>query len=632
MLNDPDYFKHTRSSYERPNFKYRCGREKNWRKPCSPGPNPDGSCGGIVDCAPFKKGDRYECRRPLSAGGPCEEGPRADGSCSQRRPPCVPQPTMRVIRGRWVLFTFSLTAALIGFLLIFSKSRSETWLSPVDPGPLTAKHAKFAEEHRCVSCHLVHGADKGAGLKAILTKADLTNQCLTCHAFGGPGRKAHNTILGGRDAERQDSKDTACTMCHIEHRGVSFDIKKMSDGQCNACHQVKFESFSKGHPAFPQDYPQMSRPSVQFDHVAHWNRHFKNAAVAKLAPQACTACHTVESKAQDKVKTGSFEQNCVSCHAAEIQKKELIFFRLPQLEQGMDPKLVEEACGPASVSPAPGSFESISTEEPTAIMAFLMGIDPSDAGAYTQGVQSLLLDMAQNGTAPLAALLDQRAGAGSSSKLLGSLNPEVLKRAVCAWAENLEYESETPSGFHGWFADLLELKYKPAGHADPVLQNWIDFAAGAVPQSQDAVEKTRLEAVRKDFLDRTGSAGTCTKCHAVSVAGSGEVPQRLSVDWKYRGQVSRKHTHFSHGVHMNLLGGAGDACLKCHAMNPNADYASSFKGLDASQFVSNFSPIRKEACMECHGAETKTQTGSRIRQDCLLCHTYHLEPRIVKKE
>ena len=466
MLNDPDYFKHTRSAYERPNCKFRCGREKNWQKPCPQGPHPDGSCGGTTECAPFKKGDRYECRRPLSAGGPCADGPRADGSCSQCHPPCVPQPTLRVIRGRLVLFTFSLSVALIGFLLPFSQRRPETRLSPIDPGPLTAKHAQFTEKLQCAACHAVHSSNKALWMKALVTKTDFTNQCLTCHAFGGPERKAHNTIFAGRP----DLKDTTCTMCHTEHHGTNFNIKKVTDGQCNACHQVKFESFSKGHPAFPQNFPQRGRPSVQFDHAAHWNRHFKNASVAKLAPQACAACHTVESRAQGKVKTGSFEQNCASCHAAEIQKKDLIFFRLPQVNKGIDPKLVSEVCG-AAVSPdSPASFESISTEEPTAIMAFLMGIDPSDAEKSPEGVNHLLLDMAKNGPAPLAALLDQRAGAGlrrrdlqgpasvtessdsvASSKLLGDLNPEVLKRAVCAWAANQEYESQVPAGFPGLF-------------------------------------------------------------------------------------------------------------------------------------------------------------------------------------
>ena len=115
MIDDPDYLKHTHSAYERPNFKYRCGRECRWQKACAQGPHSDGSCGGTTECTPFKKGDHYECRRPANAGGPCEEGPRSDGSCSQRHPPCIPQPTLRVYRGRLVLFALSIPIAVIGF-------------------------------------------------------------------------------------------------------------------------------------------------------------------------------------------------------------------------------------------------------------------------------------------------------------------------------------------------------------------------------------------------------------------------------------------------------------------------------------------------------------------------------------
>ncbi len=484
----------------------------------------------------------------------------------------------------------------------------------MDPGPLTAKHAKFSEKLQCAACHTGHSSNKISLIKAAAAKTDFTDQCLTCHAFGGPERKAHNTVFAGR----KDLKDIACTMCHTEHHGADFDIKKVSDGQCNACHQVNFESFSKGHPEFPQNFSGARRTSVQFDHAAHLNKHFKNPSAAKLAPQTCTACHAIESKEQSRVKTGSFEQNCASCHSSEIKKKELVFFRLPQMEHGMDPK-------PAV------PFESISTEEPTAIMAFLMGIESSDPKLYTEPVQKLLLDMLKNGTAPLSALIDSRTEPGVSAKLLGDLTPEVVKRAAYVWAENQEYESTNPASFHGWYADALELKYKPSGHADLVMQNWIDFAAAAMPKSEDPAEKTRFEAMRKDFLGRTGNAGACTKCHAVSALAGEEKTERLSVDWKIHKTAERIHTHFSHGVHMSLLGDSSDACLKCHAMNPSADYAGSFKGHDSSKFVSNFNTIKKETCLQCHGSEAKTQPGSQIRQDCLLCHSYHVEPRVRKK-
>ena len=151
-----------------------------------------------------------------------------------------------------------------------------------------------------------------------------------------------------------------------------------------------------------------------------------------------------------------------------------------------------------------------------------------------------------------------------------------------------------------------------------MIRSWIDFAAAHAD----------VETLQKDFLGRNSSVGSCTKCHAVSAARGEGSAKKLSVEWKPRESGVHSFTHFSHGVHVNLLGGGSEACMKCHVMNPNADYAASFRGNDPAQFVSNFSGIKKEACMQCHGAESKTQAGSRIRQDCLLCHTYHLEPGI----
>ena len=51
---DPDRFRFDHSSYERPNFPYRCGRAAAWGKPCANGPNIDGTCGGAAGCAPFR--------------------------------------------------------------------------------------------------------------------------------------------------------------------------------------------------------------------------------------------------------------------------------------------------------------------------------------------------------------------------------------------------------------------------------------------------------------------------------------------------------------------------------------------------------------------------------------------------
>ncbi len=633
MINDPDNFKHDRSLYERPNFRFRCGRESRWDKPCHQGPNPDGSCGGTTECTPFKnKQGRYECRRPTSTGGSCADGPLPDGSCSERHPPCVPRLTLRACRERLAFFTFSLVFALIGFLLVFAKGRSETF-SPLNPGPLSQKHAEFTKEQGCVSCHAAHRLGTMGWFKAAFTRSDLTAQCMSCHVFGGPERKAHNANFPARP----DLRDTTCVMCHTEHKGSTSVITKLSDAQCTSCHTAKFTSFSEGHPPFPKDFPHASRTAVQFDHVAHLNKYFKDARFAKQAPQSCTACHTVERSSQIHVKTGGFEQNCASCHAAEMSRKDLVIFRLPEIAKNtIDPAAVREACPPSAplvnesgtLTQKKEEFESISSEEPTLISAFLLGVDSNAPETYSEPMQKLILAMAKGGSAPLAQLIDKRAGTPISSKLLAGLDPETVKRAACAWASNKEYDSPLQKGSSGggWYADLLELRYKPVGHEDSVARNWIDFVVSTTAKTQETGDQKRFEAMRDGILSQTSGVGSCTQCHTVSTVSARGGKGGLVVEWKYRETKSHPYTVFSHGAHVKLLGGTSDACTKCHAMNLNANYAASFTGRDPKNFVSNFNPIKKETCTQCHGAGEDKKGVGKVRQDCMLCHVYHLEP------
>ena len=65
--------------------------------------------------------------------------------------------------------------------------------------------------------------------------------------------------------------DLACAACHTEHQGRDFDLKRMGDQQCQACHQAQFASFASGHPEFT-GYPYVRRTRMQFDHVSHWQK------------------------------------------------------------------------------------------------------------------------------------------------------------------------------------------------------------------------------------------------------------------------------------------------------------------------------------------------------------------------
>jgi hypothetical protein len=121
--------------------------------------------------------------------------------------------------------------------------------------------------------------------------------------------------------------------------------------------------------------------------------------------------------------------------------------------------------------------------------------------------------------------------------------------------------------------------------------------------------------------------GNCAKCHAVtqvtdSGAGDGNTTGKLVVEWVYQPVEDRAYVKYDHGPHVNLLG-PGTLCTTCHELNPSANYAASYAQHDPTKFEAGFNPVSKQTCTQCH-------TRAKVRQDCLLCHEYHLEPRFKR--
>ena len=67
----------------------------------------------------------------------------------------------------------------------------------------------------------------------------------------------------------------ACMTCHQEHHGETYDLKALTDNQCQVCHQKQFKSFEHGHPSFvAMDYPASRRTRIFFDHQSHYKKAF----------------------------------------------------------------------------------------------------------------------------------------------------------------------------------------------------------------------------------------------------------------------------------------------------------------------------------------------------------------------
>ncbi len=654
MTLDPDeQFRHDRSAYERPNLNFRCGRAARWGTPCANGPNHDGSCGGVYECAPAPRGKAFACQRSAAAGGPCSESPGADGTCGRSHPPCEPRRSLRAQRGRLSLVALAVALALIAGFFGFSPLGSAPSAS-LDVGALSGGHASFTAEQGCTACHEAHGQPASMWLRAAFSASDMTAKCTNCHSFGGPPSTAHNmtlAALGAAPIARNPlAGEVGCVACHSEHKGIAAGISPLSGVQCATCHEDQFAAFDSTHPQFGGDYPHDRRNALQFDHVRHLNLHFTDARYSERAPAVCTDCHNI-SQAERRAAPGGFEETCAACHGGQMASRELMLLRFPALDEPViDPADIVQACGPTldqyealearAEALAAGDepddieedeYEAVSFEEFSLIGAYLLDVAVDDPDDFGDALGDLVLAMAEEGAAPLLELLADKTSEETALRLLAGLNAEGAKRIACAWGANLEYEPPAEPDLGGWFGDFLELRYRPSGHADPVMRAWLDFAAAAVAAADDdddeAVE--RAEAVQELLMSQRDGAGACIKCHAVTEAARTEDDDSgsaLQIEWRFGADAGNPFNFYDHGAHLRLVGPAGIAmddpaqgCATCHKVNAEADYRGGFSGHDPQTFSSNFAPIGKETCQQCHAA-------GEVRQECSLCHRYHEAP------
>jgi predicted CXXCH cytochrome family protein len=651
-------FSHTSSAYQRPTTAHRCGRAALWGKPCARGPNPDGTCGGTVECTPFLNDDRWECRRLAAAGGPCEDGPLPNGDCCRSRLPCQPRLTLRALRGRITVLALLLPLVLVAATFTLDAD-SAAPLNSLSHGPLSGPHARFTDQQGCVACHRAHGAKAADWIAAAFKPADMTGQCIACHTLGGPERAPHNFPAGLSEASAAATHggpaETSCTMCHTEHRGIAARISTVSDAQCQTCHTDKFTAFRSGHPAFGPHYPYAVRTAINFDHLSHLAKHFPAAPKASV-PEGCVTCHQID-KATRAVPVGDFETTCATCHRTQIVNRDLVAFVLPELSpaqfMAIDHEAAASACGPLDSEAAgtladalktaeaavkandpQGDFVAVSDQQLAPVERLLTGVegdgivdlDPQQPAVAT--LLGLLPQMAKDGSAPLAQLIDQRFGAGQSAKLLAGLAPEIVRRAACAWSANAEYAGKPPPG-GGWYVDGVALKYKPSGHADTVVKAWVEAALMPGPAATGQADAAPLADFRSTLFDRQNGPGTCLGCHALtdtaatgSEAESINSASSLRIEWRNGVTEGGRYVRYSHRPHINLLG-PGTDCQNCHLTNAEAAYGDAFNQVNPHHYESNFQGIRMEQCTSCHGA-------GEVRDDCTTCHNYHRQPGFRK--
>ncbi len=465
---------YNRKLYDRPQDEWICGRAAEGC-PCVFGPGAKGECRATSQCLPAKKGDRWVCTRAISLGAACEPGPLPDGSCGCPVPPCWPQRSLRAQRGR---LTWLTTCFALGLVVLALWGRNRVQWS--NPGPLTPQHAMSAQ--RCADCHLESGAFAFTAAAQAERQLAHDQLCLKCHDLGPQGNSPHGATgaqLAALVHETKTGSDTrplalaavhmllpggptdlACASCHQEHHGRDIDLKRLSDQQCQICHQAQFASFASGHPEFT-NYPYARRTRLQFDHVSHWQKHFSDPRGAEAAPASCATCHepVVDGR---QMLVRNFEQTCAKCHAGQIEgegragAKGLVFLRLP----GFDVAALAAAGTATGEWPAYSEggltpFMRWMLEGDAAARAALRDLGPANladlsaatpaqkaaAGRLLWCVKSLLADLATQGQqAILRRLGPPAAGQTLSARRTGQFSADGLLAAQQAWLPNLLVE------------------------------------------------------------------------------------------------------------------------------------------------------------------------------------------------
>lgn len=662
------------SPYHRPFQKWTCGRAAEGR-PCLLGPGRRGECRIRFECRPVRNGDRWVCTRPEGAGGRCDSGPTPEGACGRNPIPCAPVRGLRSRRaqvGRWM------AAVTVGLLLILFGGTPG--YEAVSQGGLAAPHAEFGRQcASCHTAGRRSPLEWVTMAFQEPVRHQDSELCLSCHQMGAaslfPHHRAPDTLarlgaaqeaapaaveplvlkLGDRmfDPDYTFGQAVPCATCHREHQGAAADLTRMDDVRCQSCHVRQFAGLARGHPEFT-DFPYDRRTRLVFDHASHIGRHFFDPRLAEQAPKECSNCHGPDILG-DGMLVREFETVCGDCHGESIVSRNLALLQVPGLDVysledldvdiGYWPEFADAPVSPFIELLLSDDADYVAARETLAGFDLLDLFDATDeeaaaAATIAWSIKGLLADVISEGTPYLRRRLAAAAGRpitdAEAAVLFGTIPVDTFRAIEDRWFPSLRAEvaayrdgdvlpelfepplPEPPEGAPepvpddewaengGWFIDYFSMVYRPLGHADPVIAGWLDFAAD-IAHADAAAANGVLDSLAED----TGP-GTCAKCHAVDAAGDA-----YRVNWQAKLLDPQEHrfNDFSHVSHFNLSGITG--CTNCHVLDVEAAYAASFDDRDPATFRSNFLPIERQVCAECHVPES---AGG----DCTTCHNYHV--------
>jgi hypothetical protein len=221
-------------------------------------------------------------------------------------------------------------------------------------------------------------------------------------------------------------------------------------------------------------------------------------------------------------------------------------------------------------------------------------------------------DSAVSGDAASKADANAPADAPAASDIAVA-KPQTRAAPVLSIESDVDPESWAEYG--GWYRQDYAIFYRPIGHKDKFIFSWLVLTGPGSPKG----DRSPPAAVF-DLLTDKDTQGSCTKCHSVDdIRGRGRLVNFSAPSVKNK---QGRFTNFIHGPHFGILENRAGilenrGCLTCHNLEKGRPYLKSYEQGNPQNFVSNFGAVKKDLCQTCH-------TSSMARQDCLLCHKYHV--------
>ncbi len=607
--------------------------------------------------------DKWVCGQ-LCDGTPCEFGPTSRGRCQNSSNQCQPK---RSLLQRRRIATMSVAALSLAACLLLWSGRSTNAISP---GEISSHHA--SAEIGCSACHSAASHDWTGFVFTSGTSLEDSSLCLKCHTELGENPLQTHGIspeliasfteknsspsdlnptlfqtVTAKLAAGHSQQEHACSECHREHHGIQNNLQEFANNKCQSCHADQFHSFESGHPDLG-DYPHHRQTRIHFDHASHLSRYFVDDATRlmpdALPPSDCSACHQ-QSQDGRVMLTRGFEQMCSACHERGIKDRD--FPGIPFISLPSAPS--------SEIGEWPAQSLDTAVRNMPGFMKLLLQSGETDDNESFWEVKKLFYDVARRGQSAIAERLPPEL------KAFGKLEPSIVPAFVHAqqlWFPNLKQEfiqresgnplpeiAKTKQSLKlfppesevggGWYVRNKDhtIRYRPIGHADPVVRQWLEASVENWENRKGNIESNPVLEMLEVLANPTASgsentkgpvaSGRCFACHQIE---RDSVSSQWKINWssKVPKQQSNSLTRFSHAPH--LLTSEKKNCSSCHSLSENARNISTYQfDLQTlfgshedweTDFPSGFSSITKMTCAKCHNSSQKLNS-------CTQCHQYH---------